>query len=266
MLEKASLPSPARSRGAAEAAGLVDALKGEGPLTVFAPTDDAFNAVPPEILDALVADPAALQQVLLYHVIDGRLPAALISDGKEVVTLEGSTVLFSFVDGVKKVNDAVITGRGTQASNGIIHVIDSVLLPPDLAIAGAPVAEAAAPEATPAATEEAAAEATAEATPEATAEAMMGSEAVKVGDQESDGASVMVDSVTAEADGWLVIHADADGAPGAVLGQTAVPAGTTENVVVLLDAALEGDAGLWAMLHVDAGEMGTTSSPGQMFP
>lgn len=153
-----------------EAAGLTETLQGEGPFTVFAPTDAAFAAVPADVLDALAADPAALQSVLLYHVVPGRLVAALISDGKEVATAEGSNVVFSFADGVKKVNGATIVARDIQASNGVIHVIDSVILPPELAATLGVGAEAAA-EATPAATEEAAAEATPVATEEAAAEA-----------------------------------------------------------------------------------------------
>jgi len=110
------------------AADLVETLKGEGPFTVFAPTDAAFAAVPADVLEALAADPEALQSVLLYHVVPGRLIAALISDGKEVATAEGSNVLFSFADGVKQVNGATIVAKDIQASNGVIHVIDTVLL------------------------------------------------------------------------------------------------------------------------------------------
>ncbi len=84
---------------------------------------------------------------------------------------------------------------------------------------------------------------------------------VLASDQDSDGSSVIVDSVTAAVDGWMVIHADADGKPGAVLGHTAVPAGTTDNVVVILDPAFSSDGTLWAMLHVDAGEMGAYEFP-----
>ena len=85
--------------------------------------------------------------------------------------------------------------------------------------------------------------------------------AVTVDDQESDGASVTVASVKAPEAGWMVIHADVDGKPGPILGQTAVPAGTTENVVVMLDAPLEADATVWAMLHTDAGEAGVYEFP-----
>lgn len=94
-----------------QAAELVDVLKGEGPFTVFAPTDEAFAAVPAEILTALAEDPEMLRSVLLYHVVPGRLVAALISDGKEVETAQGESVRFSFADGVKKVNEATIVAR-----------------------------------------------------------------------------------------------------------------------------------------------------------
>jgi uncharacterized surface protein with fasciclin (FAS1) repeats len=158
-----------------QAAGLVETLQGEGPFTVFAPTDDAFAAVPADILETLAADPALLERVLLYHVVPSRLIAALISDGKEVATAEGSNVMFGFVDGVKSVNGAEIIARDIQASNGVIHVIDSVILPPDVAallpsadVSPAAEEEAAATE-TPAAEEEAAATETPAAEEEAAA-------------------------------------------------------------------------------------------------
>ncbi|MBK8798297.1 MAG: fasciclin domain-containing protein [Anaerolineales bacterium] len=135
-----------------QTAGLAETLQGEGPFTVFAPTDEAFAALPADVLDALAADPEMLQSVLLYHVIPGRLIAALISDGKEVATAEGSNVLFSFADGVKQVNGATIVAKDIQASNGVIHVIDSVMLPPAIA-ATLGVAEADSEEAAMAETE-----------------------------------------------------------------------------------------------------------------
>ena len=165
MSEKANLVETAIAAGdfttlveLVEAAGLAETLQGEGPFTVFAPTDAAFAAVPADVLEALAADPEALQSVLLYHVVPGRLVAALISDGKEVATAEGSNVLFSFADGVKKVNGATIVAKDIQASNGVIHVIDSVILPPAIA-AALGIAEAAPAEAATA-EEGAAAEAT----------------------------------------------------------------------------------------------------------
>ena len=84
---------------------------------------------------------------------------------------------------------------------------------------------------------------------------------VTASDQEIDGTLVSVDSVVAIENGWLVIHADANGKPGSVLGRTAVPAGMTENVIVVLDEPLTDSATLWAMLHVDKGEVGTYEFP-----
>lgn len=90
--------------------------------------------------------------------------------------------------------------------------------------------------------------------------------AIVVNDQESDGASVTVSSVTSAGDGWVVIHADDGGKPGTVLGQTAVPAGTTDNVIVALNPALTASVQLWAMLHVDAGTVGAYEFPGPDAP
>lgn len=94
-------------------------------------------------------------------------------------------------------------------------------------------------------------------------EEMMDEEpSITVSDQDSDGTMVTVDSVYASQDGWMVIHADADGSPGPVLGQTAVPAGMTENVIVILSETIYDDTTLWAMLHVDEGEVGLYEFPG----
>lgn len=116
---------------AVEAAGLVETLKGEGPFTVFAPTDDAFAALPAGTVDALLADPAGdLTQILLYHVVPGQVMAADVTDGLEAETVQGSTVTFSVADGNVMINDATIVATDIQASNGVIHVIDAVILPP----------------------------------------------------------------------------------------------------------------------------------------
>ncbi len=116
---------------AVEAAGLVDALSGEGPFTVFAPTDEAFAALPEGTVEALLADPTGdLAQILLYHVISGKVMAADVTDGLEAETLQGSTVTFMVMaDGVT-INEANIVATDIEASNGVIHVIDSVILPP----------------------------------------------------------------------------------------------------------------------------------------
>jgi uncharacterized surface protein with fasciclin (FAS1) repeats len=134
---------------AVEAAGLVETLKGEGPFTVFAPTDDAFAAIPKETLDALLADPSGdLTQILLYHVVPGKVMAADVTDGLEAATVQGAPVTFSVADGVVKINDATIVTTDIEASNGVIHVIDAVIMPPAeeaAAATEAPAEEAAAP-------------------------------------------------------------------------------------------------------------------------
>jgi uncharacterized surface protein with fasciclin (FAS1) repeats len=115
---------------AVAAAGLVDALKGPGPFTVFAPTDAAFAALPPGTLDGLLKDPAALKKILLYHVLSGDVMAAQVKDGMTANTLEGAPVKFAVSNGAVKINDANIVTTDTKTSNGVIHVIDKVILPP----------------------------------------------------------------------------------------------------------------------------------------
>jgi transforming growth factor-beta-induced protein len=116
---------------AVQAAGLVDALKGEGPFTVFAPTDDAFAALPEGTIDALLADPEGdLTQILLYHVVPGKVMAADVSDGLEAETLQGSKAAFSIDGDAVKIADANIVATDIETSNGVIHVIDAVILPP----------------------------------------------------------------------------------------------------------------------------------------
>ncbi|MBK8046521.1 MAG: fasciclin domain-containing protein [Anaerolineales bacterium] len=116
---------------AVEAAGLAEALSGEGPFTVFAPTDEAFAKIPEDQLKSLLADPAnLLQPILLYHVVPGKVMAADVKDGLEVETLQGAKVKFSLADGKAMINDANITVTDIEAANGVIHVIDAVILPP----------------------------------------------------------------------------------------------------------------------------------------
>jgi uncharacterized surface protein with fasciclin (FAS1) repeats len=126
---------------AVQAAGLVDALKGEGPFTVFAPTDAAFAALPPGTIDALLADPTGdLTQILLYHVVPGKVMAADVSDGLQATTLQGGTVSFTVADGAVKINDANIIATDIETTNGVIHVIDAVILPPPAEEPETPVA------------------------------------------------------------------------------------------------------------------------------
>jgi uncharacterized surface protein with fasciclin (FAS1) repeats len=115
---------------AVQAAGLVSALQGKGPFTVFAPTDAAFAAVPAATLNGLLADPKALSNVLLYHVLAGEVKAAQVTDGLTAKTLQGSPVTFSVKNGKPMINDANIVATDIMASNGVIHVIDKVILPP----------------------------------------------------------------------------------------------------------------------------------------
>jgi len=113
---------------ALKAAGLVDTLKGPGPFTVFAPTDEAFAKIPKADLDALIADKARLTRVLTYHVVPGKVMAADVTKLKEAKTVEGQMVRIDTSSGVK-VNGANVIKADVEASNGVIHVIDSVILP-----------------------------------------------------------------------------------------------------------------------------------------
>ena len=109
------------------AAGLVDTLKGKGPFTVFAPTDAAFAKIPKAYLDALLADKAKLTSVLTYHVVAGKVMAKDVKAGK-VMTVQGSELTVTTAGGVMADNSKV-TATDIVADNGVIHVIDSVLLP-----------------------------------------------------------------------------------------------------------------------------------------
>ncbi len=117
---------------AVTAAGLVETLKGEGPYTVFAPTDAAFAAVPKETLDALLADPkGALTDVLTYHVASGKVMASDLSDGMMIDTVNGAQLEVKInADGTVMIGDATVTTADIETSNGVIHVIDTVLIPP----------------------------------------------------------------------------------------------------------------------------------------
>lgn len=113
---------------AIEAADLVGTLNGSGPFTVFAPTDDAFAKLPAGALDGLLKDRAKLKAVLTYHVVSGKVMAADVVKLKEAKTVNGQMVTIDTKDGVK-VNDAKVTKTDIEASNGVIHVIDMVLMP-----------------------------------------------------------------------------------------------------------------------------------------
>ncbi len=115
---------------AVQAAGLVDTLKGEGPFTVFAPTDDAFAALPEGTVEDLLKpeNKDKLAAILTYHVVPGKVMSTDLSDGMTATTVLGENVTITAEDGVK-VNDANVTSADIDASNGVIHVIDSVLMP-----------------------------------------------------------------------------------------------------------------------------------------
>jgi uncharacterized surface protein with fasciclin (FAS1) repeats len=113
-------------------AGLVETLQGEGPFTVFAPTDEAFAALPEGTLEALLADPEQLTSVLLYHVVAGEVPSTEVVNLDEAETVQGEPVSIRTDMGSVYLNDAQVILPDVVASNGIIHVIDSVLLPPSL--------------------------------------------------------------------------------------------------------------------------------------
>jgi transforming growth factor-beta-induced protein len=111
------------------AAGLVDTLKGPGPFTVFAPTDAAFAKLPEGTVDALLKDIPSLTNILVYHVAAGDLSASNLIEQKMVVTLQGKSVEVRSENGMIYLNNSLVIGKPVQASNGIIYVIDTVLLP-----------------------------------------------------------------------------------------------------------------------------------------
>jgi uncharacterized surface protein with fasciclin (FAS1) repeats len=111
-------------------AGLVSALSGKGPLTVFAPTDAAFAKVPKATLDALGKDPEALKAVLLYHVVSGKVTAADVVKIKSAKTLNGASAKIQVKAGKVYVAGAQVVTPDIMASNGVIHVINKVIIPP----------------------------------------------------------------------------------------------------------------------------------------
>jgi uncharacterized surface protein with fasciclin (FAS1) repeats len=113
---------------AIKAAGLVETLKGPGPFTVFAPTDAAFAKLPAGTVDSLLADKAALTKVLTYHVVAGRVDAAAAAQLTSATTVQGGGLAIDATNGVT-INGATVVAADVPASNGVIHVIDAVLLP-----------------------------------------------------------------------------------------------------------------------------------------
>lgn len=113
---------------AVTAAGLVDTLNGEGPFTVFAPTDEAFAKLPEGTVENLLANPEELKKVLTYHVVSGKVMASDVMDLTEATSLQGGTLSIDTSNGVK-INDSMVVKADIECSNGVIHVIDTVLLP-----------------------------------------------------------------------------------------------------------------------------------------
>ena len=117
---------------AVTAASLVDTLKSAGPFTVFAPTDEAFAKLPAGTVESLLKDIPKLTAILTYHVVAGKVLAAdvMTMDGKEAATVQGSTVKISTTGGVKLNGTSNVVKTDILCTNGVIHVIDSVILPP----------------------------------------------------------------------------------------------------------------------------------------
>ena len=114
---------------ALKAADLLSTLKGAGPFTVFTPTDEAFAKLPKGTLDALMKDPAKLKGILLYHVVSGKVTASDVVKLKSAKSVQGSTIPITVFGGKVMVDNANVVKTDIMASNGVIHVIDAVILP-----------------------------------------------------------------------------------------------------------------------------------------
>ena len=115
-----------------KAAGLVDTLKGPGPFTVFAPTDEAYAKLPAGTVDGLLKDPGKLKQILTYHVVAGKVMAADVMKMKMAKTVEGSSARIVARGGKVMVDHATVVKADIECDNGVIHVIDTVIMPKDL--------------------------------------------------------------------------------------------------------------------------------------
>lgn len=114
---------------AVQAAGLVETLKGEGPFTVFAPTDEAFAKIPADQLNALLADKEKLAAVLTYHVVPGKVMAKDVVNLNSIDTVQGQAVDIKVENGNVFINEAMVASADIETTNGVIHVIDTVILP-----------------------------------------------------------------------------------------------------------------------------------------
>lgn len=125
----AAQPQLSTLNGLVVKAGLTDTLKGTGPFTVFAPTNEAFAKVPAKTMQALASDPAKLKAVLTYHVIPGKVMLADVKNGNSK-TVNGANLALSRAGDFVTVEEALVQTPDIAASNGVVHVVDSVLLPP----------------------------------------------------------------------------------------------------------------------------------------
>lgn len=114
---------------AVQAADLVETLQSDGPYTVFAPTDDAFAKLPAGTVESLLANPDKLREILLYHVVPGKVMAADVVGLSSAKTAQGSEVAIKLDDGSVRIDNALVTATDIETSNGVIHVIDSVMIP-----------------------------------------------------------------------------------------------------------------------------------------
>ena len=114
---------------AVEAAGLAETLKGDGPFTVFAPTDEAFAKLPEGTVEALIGDPERLREILLYHVVAGKVTSEQVVALDRATTASGADLDIEVADGTVRVNDANVVKTDIETSNGVIHVVDTGILP-----------------------------------------------------------------------------------------------------------------------------------------
>jgi uncharacterized surface protein with fasciclin (FAS1) repeats len=125
----AQTPSLSTLHGLVVKAGLIDTFKGPGPFTVFAPNNDAFKAVPAKTMDELASNPARLKAVLTYHVVPAQVMAAEVKNGP-VKSVQGTNLMLSRAGAYVTVEEAMVVTADVKATNGVVHIVDRVLLPP----------------------------------------------------------------------------------------------------------------------------------------